>query len=91
MIEITAVRVAHGGRHEDIADVMWRSEATSAGLSPATAIIEWLSSDAGNHAAVVAGGREVAVEVVRPVGGSAHLRARDGEVWTDDLLALPKF
>jgi hypothetical protein len=90
VIEITAIRVVRGYGHEHITDVMWRSAATSTGLSTVEGIIGWLSANANNQA-VVADPLGVEVAVVRPAGQPPHLCARADGKWTDDLLALPRF
>jgi len=91
MIEITAVRLTGGIGHEHITDVMWRSEATPAGLTSRQALVDWLSTSSSNQAVALDGQGTVQVEVVRPAGEPPYLRARAGGTWTDDLLALPRF
>jgi hypothetical protein len=91
MIEITAVRLAGGTGHEHITDVMWRSEATPAGLTSRQALVDWLCASGSNQIVVLDGPRSVQVEIVRPAGEPPYLRARAGGTWTDELLALPRF
>jgi hypothetical protein len=91
MIEITAVRLVGGVGHEHITDVMWRSEATPAGLTSRQALVDWLSSDSSNLAVALDGQRTLQLEIVRPGDEPPYLRARAGGTWTDDLLALPRF
>jgi hypothetical protein len=91
MIEITAVRLTGGIGHEHITDVMWRSEATPAGLTSRQALVGWLSTSSSNRAVALDGQGTVQVEVVRSAGEPPYLRARAGGTWTDDLLALPRF
>lgn len=65
MIQITAVRL---GGHEHITDLLWRSEATSAGLSSRQALVDWLTASSSNQAVVLQGSRVIHVEIVRAVG-----------------------
>jgi hypothetical protein len=91
MIQITAIRLAGGERHEHITDVRWRSAFTSAGQSTRQGIVDWLSTSSANQAVVADGAKYVRVAVVQPPGGPPYIRTKaDGE-WTDNLLALPKF
>jgi hypothetical protein len=91
MIQITAIRLAGGERHEHITDVRWSSAFTSAGQSTCRGIVDWLSTNSANRAVVAGGAKYVDVAVVQPPGGSAYIRTKaDGE-WTDNLLALPRF
>jgi hypothetical protein len=91
MIEITAVRLVGGIGHEHITDVMWRSEATPAGLTSLQALVGWLSTGSSNRAVVLNGRRTLQLEIVRPADEPPFLQARADGTWTDDLLALPRF
>ena len=91
MIQITAIRLAGGTSHEHITDVLWRNEATSTGLCPLRAVVDWLSVTSDNKAVVADGSRWVQVAVVRPTDQPPFIRAQADGVWTDDLLALPRF
>ncbi len=55
------------------------------------AIVAWLSSDVENRAIVLDGSQEVEVAVVRDAAASEFIRTRAGDLWTDSLLALPRF
>jgi hypothetical protein len=92
MIQITAVRLEGGDGHEHVTHVLWSSQATTAALASRQGLVDWLtSSDANRAMLLVEGARGVPVEVVRPDGAPAYIRAREDGVWTDDLLALPRF
>src|ERR1700730_8649215 len=66
MIQITAVRLTGGIGHEHITDLMWRSEATPAGLTSRPGLVDWVSANSSNRAVIHVGPRTVQVEVVRP-------------------------
>jgi hypothetical protein len=91
MIQITAVRLTGGIGHEHITDLMWCGEATPAGLTSRQGLVDWVSAASSNRAVILAGPREVQVDVVRPASEAPYLRARTDGIWTDDLLALPRF
>ena len=90
IIEITAIRCIRAKSHEQISDVMWRTD-TSQGQTSGQAIIDWLSANSDNHAVVAIGSVYVPVLVVRPLNQPAYLRAQIDGVWTDYLLSLPTF
>lgn len=91
MIEITAIRLDGGDDHEHIAEVMWRSSSTTTGACTVEALVEWLNAAVENHATTMGGAGRVEVGVVSHADRPAHLRARVGGVWGDDLLSLPRF
>jgi Protein of unknown function (DUF3892) len=91
MIEITAIRLAGGEGHENIAELMWRSAATSVGRCTRQAIVDWLGGSAMNRAVVEVSSEVVELAVVGGPDEPPHLRARRDGAWTDDLLALPRF
>jgi hypothetical protein len=91
LIELTAVRLEGGDGHEHVRILMWCSAATPAGVISRQGLVDWLSSSDSNRAVVLDGGRSVQVEVVRSASRPPCLRTRADGVWTDDLLALPRF
>jgi hypothetical protein len=91
MIEITAIRFEGGSAHEHITHVLWRSSATALGQCPPDAIIRWLEESNENEAALAVRSGWVQLAVVRRAKATSHLRAHRDGVWTDDLLALPRF
>jgi hypothetical protein len=91
MIEITAIKLEGGAAHEHIKHVLWRSASASQGLCPREAIIDWLTESHENQAVVADGSGLVHIAVVRRPNQSPHIRTHRNGVWTDDLLALPRF
>jgi len=89
MVFITHIRLSHGGHlHEHITDVKWRdsNNGQSGECSPAQ-MVDWLQK--GNQAYVTDGIRTVEVRVVK--ANPPYLRTYADGVWTDNLLALPRF
>lgn len=90
-IEITAIRLEEGDRHEHITGVMWRCQATSVGLTSRHALIDWLGESNDNQAVVADAAGWVQVAVVRRPYHPPYLRTRMDGAWTDHLLSLPSF
>jgi hypothetical protein len=90
MIYITAVHMSPGGtRHEHIADVQWRNSATGAtGANSRAEMVTWIRDQQGD-ARVTDGRIEVRVGVVD--GTPPFIRTYADQVWTDNLLALPRY
>jgi hypothetical protein len=82
--------MAGGQQHEHIESVQWRSPSDT-GQSTRQQMVDWLSSDQSNQAYVSDGVRTVYVGVVRPQYGAPYIRTYADGVWTDNLLALPRF
>jgi Protein of unknown function (DUF3892) len=91
MIQITAIKLVGGDGHEHITDVRWHSASTCAGQSTREAVVEWLSASSANQAVVAEASKHVSVAVVRPTNEPAYIRTQADGVWTDNLLALPRF
>lgn len=91
MIQITAIRMENGERHQDITAVMWKSTATFGAIASSQAIVDWLCAAGDNRAVIATDDREVTVEVVNDDGHEPHLRTRENGAWTDHLLKLPRF
>ena len=69
----------------------WRSRSTSFGQCTREGIVAWLSADAANEATVADGAQLAAVRVVRCGAPAPYVRAQLDGLWTDALLALPRF
>ena len=90
LIEITAVHLVGGERHEHIAAVQWRNPDTGeANSSTRQQIVDWLQSDPKNHAFVADQQRRVAVLVVS--SHPPYIRTQIDGVLTDNLLALRRY
>lgn len=89
MVYITAVHMAGGERHEHIESVRWHNPATNeTGTATRAAMVSWLRQ-AGNQAYVSNGNKQVEVGVVEAT--PPYIRTHADGVWTDNLLALPRF
>lgn len=91
-IQITHVRLAANCTgHDSITRYKWRNESTGkTGDNDKPTMVTWVDT-AGSSAYVSNGSSRVAVGVVRPQIGSAYLKTHANGVWTDNLLALPRF
>lgn len=91
-IQITHVRLATNGTgNESITHYKWRNDTDGAiGHTDKSALVAWVDS-ADNSAYVSSGSSRVAVGVVRPQTGLPYLKTHANGVWTDNLLALPRF
>ncbi|MFB7289871.1 DUF3892 domain-containing protein [Actinacidiphila glaucinigra] len=90
MIYITAVHLEGGDKHEHIASVRWENPATgNTGQNTKAQMVNWLD-EGGNHKAGVRNGASyVQVGVVHAT--PPYLRTHANGVWTDNLLALPRY
>ncbi len=87
-IEIIQIHMSPGGTgHEHIERLKWRN-GTKSGEGTRQAIVDWLRS-ASNTAFVANGVRQAEVGIVeaRP----PYLRTHADGVWTNNLLALPRY
>jgi hypothetical protein len=92
MIEITAIHLQGGERHEHIANVRWRQTSTGeTGQSTRQAVVNWLQESKTNQAVVANNGAWVYVGVVTQGSGAPYLRTHADGKWSDNLLALPSF
>jgi hypothetical protein len=88
MIAVTAIHLEGSAQHQHIASVKWRNPETGAtGQSTREEMVRWIS--AGNLAYVDDGVRRVQVRVVNAV--PAYIRTWADGVWSDNLLALPRY
>ncbi len=89
MVMITHIRMGGTSAHEHITDVKWRNPADGeVKSSTVPQMVDWIENKKG-VAKVTDGKRTVDVGVVdaRP----KYLRTYADGVWTDNLLALPRF
>lgn len=91
MIYVTHVRLSAGGTgHEHITDVMWSNPNDGAtGQSTTATMVDWIKNKGGDARVRDTAGHDVRVGVVeaRP----PFIRTYADGVWTDNLLALPRF
>jgi lysophospholipid acyltransferase (LPLAT)-like uncharacterized protein len=90
MVQITEIHLEPGGNnHLHIASMRWVSPATGEqGQSSREEIVRFLENN--GQAVVTADGRTVNVEVA--VDGSVkYARTRTDGIWSDNLLALPRY
>lgn len=90
MVFITHVHMSPSGRrHEHIAEVQWRNpDSGSTGASAVAEVVSWIENKNG-EAQVTDGRRTAEVGVVD--AKPKHLRTYADGVWTDNLLALPRY
>ena len=91
-IEITHVRMFIGGKtHQEIMGFRWTGiDHAEAGAADVPSLVDWITSKGGT-AYVGRGPDAVVVVVVRPDDTDPYLRAYADGVWTDSLIALPRF
>lgn len=92
-IRITHIHMSSGGTsHEHIVSVRWINEATNeTGTSDVNpTMVDYLDSKNGK-AYVWDGQYRVEVGTVHPQGRRAYIRTYKDRVWTDNLLALPRY
>jgi hypothetical protein len=90
MIYITAVHMADsGGGHEHIDSVRWEDPGTGkTDESTRSAMVRWINDD-GDARVRDAAGHTVRVGVVD--ADPPYIRTYADKVWTDNLLALPRY
>jgi Protein of unknown function (DUF3892) len=89
MVEITAVHMIGGERHEHIAEVRWRDPGDGqTGASSRAQMVSYLRDDNG-RAYVGSGSNQVWVGDVD--GTPPYIRTYADGVWTNNLLALPRY
>ena len=86
-VYVTAVHLTGGERSEHIASVRWRATDNSTGQSTREAMVEFI--DGGGVARVSDGQNDIAIGVVHAT--PPYIRTYADKVWTDNLLALPRF
>ena len=91
MIYITAVHMSTGGtKHEHIASVRWTNPTTrKTGQSTRPEMVHWIQTDHGDARVRDRAGHDVKVGVVK--ASPPYIRTYADKVWTDNLLALPRY
>lgn len=89
MVEITAVHMVGGEGHEHIGEVKWRNPDSGAtGATSRAGMVKFIRDDNG-RAYVTDGQNTVWVGVVNAT--PPYIRTYADKVWTDNLLALPRY
>jgi Protein of unknown function (DUF3892) len=89
VVEVTAVHMVGGEGHEHIGEVRWiNPKNQETGQSTREAMVAFLRK-AGNRAYVTEGQRKVEIGVVD--ADPPYIRTYADEVWTNNLLALPRY
>jgi hypothetical protein len=88
VVYIYAVHLSGGQQHEHITEVRWKNpDSGQSGTTTRTDMVRWVEN---GGVAYVCGGHHLArVRVVR--GTPSYLRTVADDVWTNNLLALPRF
>jgi hypothetical protein len=91
MVYITHVRLSSGGSaHEHITSVQWRnSNDGKSGSSTKAEMVTWIRDKSGDARVRDARGNDVSVGVVD--ANPPYIRTYADGIWTDNLLALPRF
>jgi hypothetical protein len=89
MIFVTHIHLVGGERHEHISRVRWRNPGSGqSGESTREEMVLWIGEE-GGEAWVTDGVRNARVGVVR--AHPPYIRTYADGVWTDNLLALPRY
>jgi hypothetical protein len=89
MVYVTAVHMVGGEGHEHIASVRWQNpEGGAEGVSTRARMVEWIGNE-GGQAYVTDGIQTATVGVVQAY--PPYIRTYADRVWTDNLLALPRY
>ena len=90
MVYIYAVHMSGGTQHEHIASVKWENPSTGeTGQSTREAMVDWIQNKGGDARVRDNVGHDVAVGVVDAT--PPYIRTHADGIWTDNLLALPKY
>ncbi len=89
-IQITAVRLDGGLGHEHIARLWWISDNQEAGENTRAQIVEWIEDSNGTAYTDDGRGHRAWVAVRTPERGPKYLQTHADNVWTNNLLALPR-
>jgi hypothetical protein len=90
MIYITAVHMSGGAGHEHIGAVRWRNPTTgNTGENTRAEMVDWIKNKGGDARVRDDAGNDVRVGVVNAT--PPYLRTFADGVWTDNLLALPRY
>jgi len=89
MIYITAIRMSNGAEHEHVIRVQWTNPSNGrSGESSTVEIVDWIRLENGD-ARISGRGVETRVGIVDTT--PPHLRSYADGIWTNNLLALPRF
>ena len=91
MVYITAAHMSEGGtRHEHVASVRWKNPADGAtGDSTRATMVDWIKHKGGDARVRDKAAHDVQVGVVE--AKPPYIRTYADKVWTDNLLALPRY
>jgi Protein of unknown function (DUF3892) len=91
MVYITQVHLSSGGsRHEHITDIKWRNPSSGkTGESSRATMVDWIRNKRGDARVRDNAGHAVRVGVVD--ASPPYIRTFADGVWTDNLLALPRY
>ena len=91
MVYITHIRLSDtGSRHEHITEVLWENPSSAdTGQSTKATMVDWIEEKGGDARVRDGNGHDVKVGVVKAT--SPYIRTYADGVWTDNLLALPRF
>jgi Protein of unknown function (DUF3892) len=90
MVNITEVHMSGGAEHQHIASVRWKNpQDLSTGESTRSVMVDWIKNKGGDARARDSAGTEAQVGVVE--GRPPYIRTWADKVWTDNLLALPRY
>lgn len=90
MVYITAVHMSGGTRHEHIASVRWMNPTDRrTGQSTRSEMADWIRNRKGDARVRDRVGHDVRVGVVK--AAPPYIRTYADRVWTDNLLALPRY
>ena len=88
MVFVTHVRLSGGANHEHITEVRWRNPDTGeVNVSTRQQMVDWIRG--GGQALVQDGTRVIGVHVVN--ANPAYIQTWADGIWTNNLLALPRF
>lgn len=91
-IKITAIRLSGGTAHEHIVRLAWTNPADGkTGDITRADLVAWIEDKNGKAYTEDASGHRADVAVVTPTRGEKYLRTRADGVWTNNLLALPRY
>lgn len=90
-IQITAVQLDGGLGHEHIARLRWTSDTQSDMESTRAQIAEWIEDSNGTAYTDDGRGHRAWVAVRTPERGPKYLQTHADNVWTNNLLALPRW
>lgn len=91
-IQITAVRLQGGEGHEHIVRLWWTNPANAnTGDNSKAEIVAWIETEDGKAYTDDGHAHRADVAVVTPAYGDKYLRTHADGVWTNNLLALPRW